>query len=940
MLSRTDHALPAENESAVLAPAARIAAWLGHAEFAEVVWDQAGRVTGAWPDRDPPDQYPAEPVLPLPDRAVELLVNTGTLGLLPEDVLPAWLGELRRVTRAAVWLSLRAEDARDRAWWENRMFAAGFRKHPRQMEVIGYEQREHEPGLLVFLLEPIPPAALAAYPLAVLQAERDLHMDMARETGRRSDAHLARYDLARRHLPEQGVVLDVACGLGYGSAILAAAGPGVSVIGVDNSDYAVAYARACYGATLANAAFEVGDACDLSRFADGSVDLVVSFETIEHLREPDRFLGEVRRVLRPGGRLLGSVPNMWVDENGQDPNPWHFHVFDFAKLAGLCGRFLTFEQAYRQTAGGGMKLHRAPRELRPVNLPVADDQHAAEWWLIVAAKPRPPSADGQVLALTADAGHPHFASWLPELGLPVVAAPQAGVDFDFPAATVLVVAADCYHEPNATLLRRAVERGIPTLILADGILEYRNTWAHPQLVPGAIFQPVLGHKIACLGRSQARVIESWDNAGRCEVVGAPRFDHYASLCRRVRQSGQPWRVLVMTALTPYFTPEQHALVRQSLLDLKAHLARALAADGAPVEVVWRITQGMEREIGLEAPPADLAGRDLAGVLTQVDAVITTPSTAMLEAMLLGLPVAILDYCNAPPYVASAWRITAAAHIAPTVAALVAPEPARMLFQDTMLHDALECATPATARMVALARRMIEHGRAARAAGRPLALPPQILPAAPAVAAEARFDLASLFPDAAQFACSDPRALQVEVGHLRGQLARFMAAGTSGEAPPADPAGAVKVHRFITHLPEANRVHGEAGQVAVWEVAIGGPSCRALLLSPRVALEFTVPTGRAGRLSTAVTLHPDNWQNPKSGPCEFIVRADDRLACALALDPVRWSGDRGWQELQLQVPASPTGHHQFRFETAGLGSDAFRWALWREPHFTWTESPTP
>ena len=47
---------------------------------------------------------------------------------------------------------------------------------------------------------------------------------------------------------------------------------------------------------------------------------------------------------------------------------------------------------------------------------------------------------------------------------------------------------------------------------------------HPDIVPGSIFQPVVGHKIACLGRSQARILESWGNVGKCEIVGAPRLD--------------------------------------------------------------------------------------------------------------------------------------------------------------------------------------------------------------------------------------------------------------------------------------------------------------------------------------------------------------------------------------------------------------------------------
>ena len=46
---------------------------------------------------------------------------------------------------------------------------------------------------------------------------------------------------------------------------------------------------------------------------------MVSFETIEHLKEPELFLQEVRRVVKPGGTFIGSVPNMWVDENGNHP---------------------------------------------------------------------------------------------------------------------------------------------------------------------------------------------------------------------------------------------------------------------------------------------------------------------------------------------------------------------------------------------------------------------------------------------------------------------------------------------------------------------------------------------------------------------------------------------------------------------------------------------
>ena len=379
-----------------------------------------------------------------------------------------------------------------------------------------------------------------------------------------------------------------------------------------------------------------------------------------------------------------------------------------------------------------------------------------------------------IIVLADNPDHPLFRSWLSTIDHPVEGLAYAPTHHEFSPETGLIVTADCYHEPRVTLLRRAVERGIPTLVLADGILEYRNTWEHPQLPAGSLFQPVLGHKIACLGRSQARILESWHNGSRCEVTGSPRFDAYAGRTRRTRNSGEPFRVLIMTALTPHFTPEQHTLVKQSLVDLKAFLDRRPSANGARIEPVWRLTKGLDREIGVDKVVSALTGRDLLEVLQQVDAVITTPSTTMLEAMLLGLPVAVLDYCNTPHYVPPAWRITAAAHLAPTLAELANPPAPKMLFQDTTLHDALECTTPATPRLQQLALQMVQCGQQAQRDRRPLVLPERMVAAAEPLRApaEKRFVLADLYPGQPQFEQADVRALQVEVGHLRQQAAEL------------------------------------------------------------------------------------------------------------------------------------------------------------------------
>ncbi len=113
--------------------------------------------------------------------------------------------------------------------------------------------------------------------------------------------HFHRYRFARDFCHNLDV-LDVTCGDGYGSAILA--GVALSVVGVDVDEGAIAHARETYD--LKNLRFLRGNATDLP-LENASVDVVVSFETIEHIREHAQFVAEIRRVLRPGGWLIVST---------------------------------------------------------------------------------------------------------------------------------------------------------------------------------------------------------------------------------------------------------------------------------------------------------------------------------------------------------------------------------------------------------------------------------------------------------------------------------------------------------------------------------------------------------------------------------------------------------------------------------------------------------
>jgi len=132
--------------------------------------------------------------------------------------------------------------------------------------------------------------------------------------------HWHRYHFAARWARGRRV-LDVACGEGYGAALLARGASRVT--GVDLSAEAVAHARGAYGG-VANLEF-VEASCTRLPFPDASFDLVVSFETLEHIAEQAPFLDEVARVLAPEGLLLLSCPNK-LEYSDKRNHANEFHV--------------------------------------------------------------------------------------------------------------------------------------------------------------------------------------------------------------------------------------------------------------------------------------------------------------------------------------------------------------------------------------------------------------------------------------------------------------------------------------------------------------------------------------------------------------------------------------------------------------------------------------
>lgn len=138
--------------------------------------------------------------------------------------------------------------------------------------------------------------------------------------------HMQRYEFASGLLSGSRV-LDMACGCGYGTALLAEQNPDKTVIGVDIDPDAIAYAQQHY--RLSNLSYVCANA---ETFAgEQRFDTIVSLETIEHLPSPARLVENYSRLLASGGQVIASVPITPT----LDGNPHHLHDFSKGSFARL-----------------------------------------------------------------------------------------------------------------------------------------------------------------------------------------------------------------------------------------------------------------------------------------------------------------------------------------------------------------------------------------------------------------------------------------------------------------------------------------------------------------------------------------------------------------------------------------------------------------------------
>lgn len=173
--------------------------------------------------------------------------------------------------------------------------------------------------------------------------------------------HIYRYRFVLPFIKDKQV-LDIACGEGYGTSAIQKAGAN-RVIGIDISSDTCEHARTKYGInSCAGSAEEIP-------LVNNFADIIVSFETIEHLENPTSLLRETRRVLSNEGVLIISTPNKTIYDN-RGENEFHKNEFTKTDFLNTLKRYYSSIQLFGQVPIAGHLYTR--NSLRSLNIPTSD----------------------------------------------------------------------------------------------------------------------------------------------------------------------------------------------------------------------------------------------------------------------------------------------------------------------------------------------------------------------------------------------------------------------------------------------------------------------------------------------------------------------------------------------------------------------------------------
>jgi 2-polyprenyl-3-methyl-5-hydroxy-6-metoxy-1,4-benzoquinol methylase len=155
--------------------------------------------------------------------------------------------------------------------------------------------------------------------------------------------HRQRYDWVTQFAKNKSV-LDIASGAGFGSYLLATKGEAKSVLGCDIEHEAVKYASIKYNHNVLH--YEQQDATLLDK--NQKFDVIVSFETIEHIADTEKYLEKMAQHLSVNGLFIVSTPISSVEIDNQPKNPFHVKEWGFNKFQEILQPTFKIEKIYLQ----------------------------------------------------------------------------------------------------------------------------------------------------------------------------------------------------------------------------------------------------------------------------------------------------------------------------------------------------------------------------------------------------------------------------------------------------------------------------------------------------------------------------------------------------------------------------------------------------------------
>ena len=273
--------------------------------------------------------------------------------------------------------------------------------------------------------------------------------------------------------------------------------------------------------------------------------------------------------------------------------------------------------------------------------------------------------------------HHHYIAIADQPGIDWVGVVAPPWEESLPGKVDALIVSCEYFWVNRLAIAACQRLGVPTCHVLDGILEWRNLFENPRTTvaeTGApLYRPLISDHTFAMGEIQ-RLTLQWLGNDNVHAFGLPRFDALpVKPCRVGPIEGRP-KVLIATANTPWFSEEQ----KNRFCEEFGRLVDLLRPR-SDLAIEWRVTEPVAVEFGLKnstQQPSTVA-------LQSVTALITTPSSLVIESMRLGVPTLVFDPYACPILNPSAWQATSASTVLQLLPSLLAPDAERAGLQNTL-----------------------------------------------------------------------------------------------------------------------------------------------------------------------------------------------------------------------------------------------------------------